>query len=92
MVKPEWGTKRTCASCEEHFYDLNNLQPACPKCGEVLDLSLSKKGKGKKSSKSIKVEDPKVDLVDSSLIDHIDDDDDDISDAIDLHTLSDDED
>ena len=26
MVKPEWGTKRTCPKCSTRFYDLGNGQ------------------------------------------------------------------
>lgn len=35
MVKPEWGTKRTCPKCGTRFYDLNRDDPAtCIECGE----------------------------------------------------------
>ena len=35
MVKPEWGTKRTCPKCGTRFYDLNKDEPvACIECGE----------------------------------------------------------
>ncbi|HET9812327.1 MAG TPA: TIGR02300 family protein [Sphingomicrobium sp.] len=27
MVKPEWGTKRTCPKCSTRFYDLGNEDP-----------------------------------------------------------------
>ena len=34
MVKPEWGTKRTCPKCSTRFYDLNNDEPVhCIECG-----------------------------------------------------------
>src|SRR5678816_1942755 len=34
MVKPEWGTKRTCPKCSTRFYDLGNDQPVhCIECG-----------------------------------------------------------
>jgi len=36
MVKPEWGTKRTCPKCSTRFYDLANDNPVhCinPDCG-----------------------------------------------------------
>ena len=33
MAKTEWGTKRDCASCNAHFYDLGENPPVCPKCG-----------------------------------------------------------
>ncbi|MXO90515.1 TIGR02300 family protein [Pontixanthobacter aquaemixtae] len=35
MVKPEWGTKRTCPKCGTRFYDLGKDEPAtCIECGE----------------------------------------------------------
>lgn len=35
MVKPEWGTKRTCPKCATRFYDLGKEEPAtCIECGE----------------------------------------------------------
>ena len=35
MVKPEWGTKRTCPKCGTRFYDLNKDEPVtCIECGE----------------------------------------------------------
>ena len=36
MVKPEWGTKRTCPKCATRFYDLGKEDPVhCinPECG-----------------------------------------------------------
>ena len=34
MVKPEWGTKRTCPKCSTRFYDLGNEDPVhCVECG-----------------------------------------------------------
>jgi len=34
MVKPEWGTKRTCPKCTTRFYDLGNDDPVhCIECG-----------------------------------------------------------
>ena len=37
MSKPEWGTKRTCQSCNAHFYDLRKDPIICPKCGTTYD-------------------------------------------------------
>ncbi|MGN6499482.1 MAG: TIGR02300 family protein [Tsuneonella sp.] len=35
MVKPEWGTKRSCPKCGERFYDLGKDDPVtCIECGE----------------------------------------------------------
>jgi uncharacterized protein (TIGR02300 family) len=33
MGRPELGTKCTCVSCAERFYDLNRVPATCPKCG-----------------------------------------------------------
>ncbi len=34
MVKPEWGTKRTCPKCATRFYDLEKDDPVtCISCG-----------------------------------------------------------
>ena len=34
MVKPEWGTKRTCPKCSTRFYDLGTEDPVhCISCG-----------------------------------------------------------
>ena len=34
MVKPEWGTKRTCPKCGTRFYDLGSDDPVhCINCG-----------------------------------------------------------
>ena len=34
MVKPEWGTKRTCPKCGTRFYDLTKEDPVvCISCG-----------------------------------------------------------
>ena len=35
MVKPEWGTKRSCPKCGTRFYDLGNEEPVtCIECSE----------------------------------------------------------
>ena len=34
MIKPEWGTKRTCPKCATRFYDLEKDDPVtCVNCG-----------------------------------------------------------
>jgi uncharacterized protein (TIGR02300 family) len=36
MVKPEWGTKRTCPKCSTRFYDLTKDEPVtCINCGNA---------------------------------------------------------
>ena len=38
MVKPEWGTKRTCPKCATRFYDLGKDSPVtCIECGVTWD-------------------------------------------------------
>lgn len=37
MVKPEWGTKRSCPKCATRFYDLGKEDPVtCIECGTVF--------------------------------------------------------
>ncbi len=43
MIKPAWGTKRTCLSCDAKFYDLQRSPISCPKCGAVFDPEASLK-------------------------------------------------
>jgi uncharacterized protein (TIGR02300 family) len=34
MIKPEWGTKRSCPKCATRFYDLKKDEPVtCIQCG-----------------------------------------------------------
>ena len=36
MIKPEWGTKRTCPKCATRFYDLEKDDPdTCINCGST---------------------------------------------------------
>ena len=38
MVKPEWGTKRSCPKCAERFYDLGKDDPVtCIQCGVTFE-------------------------------------------------------
>lgn len=38
MVKPEWGTKRTCPKCGTRFYDLGKDDPvSCIECGTAWE-------------------------------------------------------
>ena len=39
MVKPEWGTKRTCPKCGTRFYDLGQAEPiSCIECGTNFEV------------------------------------------------------
>jgi uncharacterized protein (TIGR02300 family) len=38
MIKPEWGTKRSCPKCGTRFYDLGKEDPiACIACGVTFN-------------------------------------------------------
>jgi uncharacterized protein (TIGR02300 family) len=38
MIKPEWGTKRTCPKCATRFYDLEKDDPVtCINCGTTWE-------------------------------------------------------
>ncbi|MEO7680912.1 MAG: TIGR02300 family protein [Sphingomonas sp.] len=38
MIKPEWGTKRTCPKCATRFYDLGKEDPVtCINCGQAWE-------------------------------------------------------
>jgi uncharacterized protein (TIGR02300 family) len=38
VVKPEWGTKRTCPKCATRFYDLGKDDPVtCIECGAAWE-------------------------------------------------------
>jgi len=55
VAKPEWGKKRLCPSCGTKFYDLRKSPPACPSCGETVDVEAptkTKRSRGKDSSRS----------------------------------------
>lgn len=45
MDKKTWGTKRTCANCAAHFYDLNRGSGVCPKCDAPFDSQATTKRK-----------------------------------------------
>jgi uncharacterized protein (TIGR02300 family) len=39
VVKPEWGTKRTCPKCGTRFYDLGQEEPiTCVECGTAFEV------------------------------------------------------
>lgn len=40
-TKQERGTKRTCQSCGDRFYDLNYSPITCPMCGEAYVIASS---------------------------------------------------
>ncbi len=78
MVKPEWGTKRTCPKCGTRFYDLNKSEPvACIECSETWfpePVLKSKQPIPFEEEKKKKDAEPDTDLADDEL-DDIEDDD-----------------
>nr|WP_116089510.1 TIGR02300 family protein [Sphingomonas crusticola] len=46
MVKPEWGTKRSCPKCGTRFYDLGKDDPiSCVECGTNFEAETVLKSK-----------------------------------------------
>jgi uncharacterized protein (TIGR02300 family) len=46
VVKPEWGTKRTCPKCSTRFYDLEKTDPiTCIECGAAFEADTILKSK-----------------------------------------------
>jgi len=84
VVKPEWGTKRTCPKCGTRFYDLQKTNPVvCIDCGNewVPEPIL-------KTKQPIPVEEVKDETPDANEDEDINVDDDDIGDV----SLDDDDD
>ena len=77
MVKPEWGTKRTCPKCATRFYDLGKEAPVtCIDCGAQWypePVLKSKQPIPFEEVKEKKLEEQDSDLGDDDL-DDIDDD------------------
>ena len=69
MVKPEWGTKRTCPKCATRFYDLGKDSPVtCISCGAIWDPEPILKSKQPLPYEEVapkKVEDADTDLADT---------------------------
>ena len=87
MVKPEWGSKRTCPKCGERFYDLGKEDPvACIECGNQWTPEPVLKSKQPIPFEEVKKPEPKEtdsDLADDDLED-IDEDEDSPDNDVDL--------
>ncbi|MFB0611170.1 TIGR02300 family protein [Aurantiacibacter poecillastricola] len=87
MVKPEWGTKRTCPKCGERFYDLGKEDPVtCIECGNEWTPEPVLKSKQPipfEEEKKDEKKDSDSDLADDDLED-IDEDDDSPDNDVDL--------
>ena len=73
MVKPEWGSKRTCPKCGERFYDLRKDEPVtCIECGNEWypePVLKSKQPIPFEEEKKKEVAEPDADLADDELED-----------------------
>ena len=86
MVKPEWGTKRTCPKCGTRFYDLTKDEPVvCIECSETWypEPVLKSKQPIPFEEEKKKDQDADSDLADDDL-DDIDEDEDSPDNEVDL--------
>ena len=68
MVKPEWGTKRTCPKCATRFYDLTKDDPvACINCGAQWHPEPILKSKQPLPFEAAKPDPAKVEVADGDL-------------------------
>ena len=71
MVKPEWGTKRTCPKCGTRFYDLGKDDPIhCINCGVAWQAEPVLKSKQPLPFEAAKVE-VEVEKEDTDLADEL---------------------
>ncbi|UVO49356.1 FYDLN acid domain-containing protein [Sphingomonas sp. SUN019] len=62
MIKPEWGTKRSCPKCATRFYDLEKDHPVtCIECGYAWEPEAILKSKQPLPFEQAKVAKEKVD-------------------------------
>ncbi|MBN8815254.1 MAG: TIGR02300 family protein [Sphingomonas sp.] len=65
MVKPEWGTKRTCPKCATRFYDLGKEDPVvCIACNTAFNPEPILKSKQPLPFEVIKTDKPEKDDAD----------------------------
>ncbi|WP_315763259.1 TIGR02300 family protein [Sphingomonas sp. Y38-1Y] len=89
MVKPEWGTKRSCPKCGTRFYDLTKDEPVtCINCGYAWEPEPILKSKQPLPFEAVKAAPVKDKEADSDLGDDLDidteDDDTPADDDVDL--------
>ncbi|WP_294267221.1 FYDLN acid domain-containing protein [uncultured Sphingomonas sp.] len=89
MVKPEWGTKRSCPKCGTRFYDLQKDDPVtCINCGYAWEPEPILKSKQPLPFEAVKTDKDKDKEADSDLGDDLDidteDDDTPADDDVDL--------
>jgi uncharacterized protein (TIGR02300 family) len=77
VVKPQWGTKRTCPKCGTRFYDLEKDNPVtCIECGAAWEPEPVLKSKQPLPFDAPKKEGPEPKAVDTDLSDDLDIDED----------------
>lgn len=65
MVKPEWGTKRTCPKCATRFYDLGKEDPVvCIACNTAFNPEPILKSKQPLPFEVVKADKPEKDDAD----------------------------
>jgi uncharacterized protein (TIGR02300 family) len=73
MVKPEWGTKRSCPKCGTRFYDLQKDEPVtCIECGFAWEPEPILKSKQPLPFEAAKAESTKEKEKDKDLGDDLD--------------------
>ena len=65
MDKKTWGTKRTCANCAAHFYDLNRGSGVCPKCDAPFDPQATTKRKRVRAAVEAKAPEARIEAPES---------------------------
>ena len=77
MIKPEWGTKRTCPKCGVRFYDLGKEDPVtCHACGAQWEPDSVLKSKQPMPFDAPKKEVVKVEPEEGEIADDLDIDED----------------
>lgn len=89
MVKPEWGTKRTCPKCATRFYDLGKDDPIhCINCGVAWQAEPVLKSKQplpfEAAKPEVEVEKEDTDLADELVADVDEDAEENPDDEVDL--------
>jgi len=65
MIKPEWGTKRTCPKCATRFYDLGKEDPVvCIACNTAFNPETILKSKQPLPFEVVKADKPEKDDAD----------------------------
>lgn len=78
MVKPEWGTKRSCPKCGTRFYDLQKDEPVtCIECGYAWEPEPILKSKQPLPFEAAKADSKKEKEQDKDLGDDLDIDEED---------------